>query len=308
MPWVLWGHSGGGIWSDVLSTMHPERVVAMWLRSGSAAQYRSHPEFVRPEVPAACYAIPIMLNPGVKEEKRFPKNPKGLERGPWWGNLATFREYREHGALIGLAPDPRTDHECGDSRYLAIPFVDACLAQRLPEKGSQDQALRPMNASLAWLAPVFGTEAVPAAEYRALLNESVWLPNEAVAKAWVEYIKTGAVGDTTSPPAPFHVKASHRGERETEITWNAAADFESGIRCFLVLRDGAELAKVPQAPTGKFGRPLFQGMTYHDTPSLPLAELRYLATSPPPGEKHVYTVVAINSVGLKSEPSHGITP
>src|SRR5438876_11060671 len=26
VPWVLWGHSGGGIWSDVLCTLHPDRV------------------------------------------------------------------------------------------------------------------------------------------------------------------------------------------------------------------------------------------------------------------------------------------
>ena len=105
VPWFLWGHSGGGIWSDVLSTMHPEarrRHVAA-IRLGGA-EFRSHPEFVRPEVPAACYAIPIMLNPGVKEEKKFSQNPKGLERGPWWGNLATFREYREHGPWSASRP------------------------------------------------------------------------------------------------------------------------------------------------------------------------------------------------------------
>jgi len=33
-----------------------------------------------------------------------------------------FEEYRPHGAPIGIAPDPLTVHECGDSRYLAIPF------------------------------------------------------------------------------------------------------------------------------------------------------------------------------------------
>ena len=92
-----------------------------------------------------------------------------------------------------------------------------------------------------------------------------------MAKAWAEYVKTGAVGDTTPPPAPFHVRASDRGEQGTEITWNADADFESGIRGFLVLRDGEELAKVPQAPVGRFGRPLFQSMTYHDTPAQPLS-------------------------------------
>jgi hypothetical protein len=83
------------------------------------------------------------------------------------------------------------------------------------------------------------------------------------------------------------------------------ADFESGIRGFLVLRDGEELARVPQNPVGKFGRPLFQSMTYHDTPSQPLAELSYRDTTAKADLKHVYTVVAINSVGLKSEPSPG---
>ena len=92
------------------------------------------------------------------------------------------------------------------------------------------------------------------------------------------------------------------------ITWNADADFESGIRGFLLLRDGAELAKVPQDPVGRFGRPLFQNMTYHDTPAQPLSEMRYLDTSARPGEKHVYAVVTINSLGLKSEPSPGVAP
>src|SRR6267378_7263170 len=63
VPWALWGHSGGGIWSDVMTTLHPERVAAVWMRSGSAAIFRTHPEFAQPLVPAAAYAIPIMANP-----------------------------------------------------------------------------------------------------------------------------------------------------------------------------------------------------------------------------------------------------
>jgi len=70
-------------------------------------------------------------------------------KGPWLGNIATFKEYRAHGGLIGFAPDPLTGHECGDSRYLAIPFLDACLAARLPDRGSKDQTLKPMDTSKA---------------------------------------------------------------------------------------------------------------------------------------------------------------
>src|SRR3984885_3418613 len=40
VPWALWGHSGGGIWADVMNTRHPDRIVAMWLRSGSVAPFR----------------------------------------------------------------------------------------------------------------------------------------------------------------------------------------------------------------------------------------------------------------------------
>jgi len=71
--------------------------------------------------------------------------------------------------------------------------------------------------SKAWLAPLFGEEAVPAAEFKGNRNEAVWLPNEAVAKAWMEYVKTGATSDTTPPPC-HSGSAFSKGEKGTEIT------------------------------------------------------------------------------------------
>lgn len=294
VPWALWGHSGGGIWADVMACLHPDRVAAMWLRSGSAAMFRTKPEFPQPVVPAAVYGIPTMCNSGVKEQRRLP----------WVGPLATFQEFRLHGAPIGFAPDPRTDHECGDSRYLAIPFLDACLAMRLPAPGSTNQTLKPVDTNQAWLAALQSDDAKPAAEFKGDPNVAVWLPNEAIARAWMQYVRTGAVNDTTPPPAPCDVNATPKENEGMEITWNADADFESGLRCFIILRDGKELAQVPEKPFGKFGRPLFQSMTYHDTPSQPLPEMRYLDTSAKAGEKHSYAVISVNSVELKSSPSH----
>jgi pimeloyl-ACP methyl ester carboxylesterase len=294
VPWCLWGHSGGGIWADVMADLHPERVAALWLRSGSAAMFRSKPEFPQPGIPAAAFAIPTMCNPGAKELKKLP----------YTGTLTTFQEFRAKGAPIGFAPDPRTDHECGDSRYLAIPFLDACLAMRLPDKGATNQNLKPVDISTAWLAPWPATEAQPAAAFKGNPNEVVWLPNEAVAKAWMEYVKTGEVGDSTPPPAPYDVNATPKGDEGMEIRWNAEVDFESGIRGFIVLRDGQELASVPQKPLGKFGRPLFQSMTYHDTPSQPMPEMRYLDVTAKAGEKHAYAVITVNGVELKSEPAY----
>src|SRR6185436_15856105 len=100
----------------------------------------------------------------------------------------------------------------------------------------------------------------------------------------------------------FNLKATSKPDG-TEITWDAEADFESGIQQFIVIRDGQELARVPEKPIGKFGRPLFQSMTYHDTPSQPMPETRYVDSTAKTGEKHRYSVITVNSVGLRSEPS-----
>src|SRR2546421_4057528 len=98
VPWALWGHSGGGIWSDVMASLHPDRVAVVFMRSGSALMFLSHPEFTRPSVPDALYGIPMMCNPGVKEKPAVMPKPEDDKRtpeekmkGPWLGNLATFR-------------------------------------------------------------------------------------------------------------------------------------------------------------------------------------------------------------------------
>ena len=296
-PWCLWGHSGGGFWASLMQTTDPERIVAIWLRSGTAFAYWEKGEIDKPEIPRSAYAIPVMCNPGAKEngDKRFER--------AWTGALAMFQAYRAKGAPIGFAPDPRTAHECGDSRYLAIPFFDACLAMRLPDKGGGDQRLKPVDSKAAWLAPVLSDMPQPAGSYSGKVDEAVWLPNERVARAWAQYVKTGAVDDTTPPPTPYNVRATPKPDQSVEVTWDAVADFESGIQAFLIQRDGQDLARVPEKPVGRFGRPLFQVMSYHDTPEKPLPEMRFIDRSTRPGEKHAYRVIAINGAGLKSQPS-----
>lgn len=294
-PWCLWGHSGGGTWASLMQTLHPDRIVAIWLRSGTAFSAWESGSLPRPEIADAVYGIPVMCNPGAKEngDKRF--------NGAYTGTLAMFKAYRAMGAPIGFAPDPRTSHECGDSRYLAIPFFDACLAMRLPEAGGAK--LRPVEMKSAWLAAPLADAASPAASYAGKADEAVWLPDEAVAKAWAEYVKTGAASDATPPPAAIGLKATARADGTVELAWDAEADLESGIRAFVVQRDGKDLAQVPEKPVGKFGRPLFQSMSYHDTPEKPLPEMRFTDRAPSAGTKHEYRVIVVNGAGLRSEPS-----
>jgi hypothetical protein len=287
-PWCLWGHSGGGIWSNVMSTLYPERVLAAFLRSGTATGFRTVREFVQPTVPPAVYEIPTMVNFGIGERGRRP----------WEGSVATFQEYRALNAPIGFAPDPRTGHWCGDSRYLAIPFFEACLDMRLSDWGN---ILKPIDMSTAWLAIPFGDTAVPAAEFKGDPNKAAWLPNATVAKIWMEYVRTGTVSGTNEPPAPVNLRVRADAAQGNEITWEAEVDIANGLGGFIVLRDGHGIAKLPtQPPEQVYGRPLFQGLSYHDTPFAPLPQMRHVDTSAPAGLKPVYSVIALNSAGVPS--------
>jgi pimeloyl-ACP methyl ester carboxylesterase len=301
VPWCLWGHSGGGFWSSLMLTLHPERIAAIWLRSGSAFGAWSKGEIPAPELAPAVYEVPMMFNGGVKEADDKRHGPARV------ADRAMFKAWREHDAPAGFAPDPRTGHECGDSRYLAIPFFDACLAMRLPEKGSTTQQLKPVDVKQGWLTAIQGDEAERASSYAGDPTEAGWLPNEGVAKAWSEYVKTGATSDTTPPPAPTNVKVTAKADA-VELTWDAEADFESGLQAFIIQRDGQVLAQVPEKLVSKFGRPLFQGMSYGDTPEQPLREMRYTDSTAKPGVKHEYRVIAVNSVGLKSAPAGESSP
>ena len=290
-PWCLWGHSGGAYWVSLMQTLAPERIVAAWLRSGTAFPMWESGDIAKPALADAAYRIPTMLNPGIKE------STDGRPIAAWLGSAAMFKAYRAQGALIAFAADPLSGHDCGDSRYLAIPFFDACLELRLSGSG---QPLRALDAKQGWLAELMGRTAQPAAQFTGKAKAAVWLPNERIAKAWMEYVTTGATSDTTPPPAPTHVRTTAQADRSTLIEWDAVADFESGLQAFIIERDGKPLAKVPDKPAGKFGRPLFQTMSFHDTPEQPLPVMRFVDTTATRGVKHEYRVIAVNSVGLKS--------
>jgi pimeloyl-ACP methyl ester carboxylesterase len=293
VPWALWGHSAGAGWADVIATLHPQRVVAIYYRSGSPLTWSDRPAMYPPvSVPAEAYAIPRMCSIGVKE--------KGLMHVL----QATYDLYRSQGAPTGFALDPRTGHECGDSRYFAIPFLDACMAMRLPEKGAKAQTLRPVDLSQAWLAAYPGDTAVPAAEFKGDEKQAAWLPNAAVAKAWMDYVRTGTVASSSIPPAPFDVRVNNKGDQGKEITWDAESGLASGLGGFIILRDGQGLVRFPaQPPEAIYGRPLFQGLSFHDTPTGPLPRMACLDSSAKPGVDHVYTVTALSSAGVPSVPA-----
>jgi hypothetical protein len=119
-----------------------------------------------------------MCNLGTKEGVTVKD---GRFSGVWPANEAFFNEVRGRGGLVGVAVDPLTSHECGNQRYLAIPWLDACLSNRLPKTAGDPLDAMPTDKS--WLGRVVGGEAVPVAKYAGDPLKATWLPNEAIAKA-----------------------------------------------------------------------------------------------------------------------------
>ncbi len=295
VPWALWGHSGGGHWAGGMVLLHPERIAAAWLRSGVPLL---QPDPEKPTIkahmlPEAALKVPVMCNLGTKEgvtvkDDRFA--------AVWPANEVFFHTVRAKGGLIAVAVDPLSSHDVGNQRYLAIPWLDACLTVRLPKINGEP--LQSMPTDHAWLAPITGSEAVPAAMFAGDPLKAGWLPNEAVARSWIQYVKDTVVTDTTPPPAPTQVRLS-----SNELTWQAEADLESGLASFIIERDGQFLAQLPDPGKNPFGRPIFQNLQYSDTPTQPLVPMAFKDTTADPAKKHVYRVMSVNTVGLKSPPS-----
>ncbi len=85
-------------------------------------------------------------------------------------------------------------------------------------------------------------------------------------------------------------------------------DLESGIAKFQIFRDGQLIATVPENGKNNFGRPIYQGLSYSDTPVQPLVPLQYVDATRDPKQSYRYTVQTVNTVGLASALSATASP
>ena len=296
VPWAMWGHSGGGHWAGGMLLLHPEKMAAVWLRSGvpmmEVKEGRPKPYEVNP---ASC-GVPTMCNLGTKEG--FTVTGKRFS-GVWPGVKSFFTKMRAEGGLVGVAVDPLTSHECGNQRYLAIVWLDACLTLRLPVTAGEP--LRPIAEHSGLVTAMYEPGKKPHAPVKVIyfsgdVTTSFWLPTKEIAEAWQQYVEDTNVEDTTAPPAPSQPTVDGN-----TLTWTAEADLQSGLAAFVIYRDGEEIARVPEKSKNPFGRPIFQGLQYSDTPVQPLVEMRYVDEDAEAGQSYTYRVVAENTAGLRSE-------
>ena len=292
VPWAIWGHSGGGQWTSSMVQVYPERIIGAWARSG-------HPNCVSQsydELPFsdAVKDVPIMINLGIQEKTE----PNKLLNHIWNATFPYFQSMRQRGAKIGFLIDPKTSHQTGDSRYPAICFLDICLSKRLPDKPGTAE-LKKIESGVT--LPADQIDRASEQELADFVGDGLWLPSQEYIDVWKKYTADCTFDDSTPPPPPANVQIN----RTTgELTWTSTADVESGLKEFVVLADGQEIARI-QGEKNPFGRSVFQGLRYSDTPVLTAnteSAMRFANPLFADRPNAIYAVQSVNTNNLTSAP------
>jgi hypothetical protein len=263
-PWILWGHSGGADWVAQMFQQYPQRTIALVsVRCGGFTFFGRNPEL---------FNTPVLFavgenEPTVEECVNLPKE--------------VFARYRNAGALWTLAVEVGAGHEVGNSRLLAIPYLDAVIAARLPEQGGQ---LRPISEEMGWLGNTVTYETEDTSRYRGRSFESVWLPNKEIASKWQEYMKVGKVSPSRKPSTPSNVQAAKTAAKTALVSWEFTPDLENGLPSFRIYRDNVLLTTIQG-----------QKHTFNGAPDPLSIKLEFEDKSA--RSNSVYTVAATNLLG-----------
>ncbi len=278
-PWLLWGHSGGGYWTLSMMKNYPERIIGVFAYSPAF-----DPKW---EYPREAYKIPLMIrHAGVTDLN-------GPVIACWQTAINTFARFRENNGYVSLAYTSEQTHNYSYVRYMAIPFYEAVLAQRLP-KNPLDK-LRDMDQSKAWLGDTAVYNIMPAADFKGDVRPMSWLPDSTSAAKWREYVITGSVADKTPPPAPYGLEVSLVNDTLAVVTWKAVADIESGIKYFNIRVKEAESKRFPLS--GDYQRFDTNG---DNTIPIRLPELKCEISRPQGHKSSVIFISAMNHFGLES--------
>ena len=276
-PWLLWGHSGGGYWVLAMTKTYPERIIATFAYSPAL-----NPDFAYPELATK---IPIMIRcAGAGDANAIGVN--------CWGTAShTFSKLRSVNGYISIAYTKDQNHNFSYVRYIAIPFFESVLTQRLPTNG--DSKLCDMDSTKAWLGDTLSNKVFKLSTYSGNKLSKCWLPDSVLAKKWSEYVTTGIVKDTTPPSVPYSVEIVDEDTTYQRIIWKSNVDYESGIKYFKILKNNS----------------YFQSKNYQtfDTngdnclpPTLPKMDYNIKRIT---GDKtYTFSIISVNNFDLESEP------
>jgi hypothetical protein len=277
VPWVLWGHSGGADWSMQMMQKYSNRTIAVVAMRCGGVLISGTSKFASDPNPTI-FGIPVLFALGEKE----PTAGECLDLPK-----QIFSKYRKAGAVWTIAVAANTAHEAGDTRFLAIPYLDAILAQRF---AATDIPLRSLSVAQGWLGNPITHAIAPIDKYKAEVLEAAWLPNKETARKWQEYVETGKISPTRKPVTPTEVKANRTGEQEAVITWKFMPDLENGLPSFHIYKNNL-LIRTLKGQEHNFGDA--------PVPANPVLEFQDRDSS----AKAIYKVSAFNSIGeAASEP------
>jgi pimeloyl-ACP methyl ester carboxylesterase len=275
VPWALWGHSGGSMWATSMTGKHPDRV-AVTVAQACGVDIADIPGTLK---------IPILHHNGIQDL--------------CYNNAALFAGGRKKGAFWAHAVNPvvasaMDGHQVHDMRFLAIPWINDCLEMRLPLKAG-DSKLRDMDVSHAWLGDTAKRTVAPEASFKGDKLAACWFPNQSLAEKWVEYMATGTVTDKTPPPAPHNLIANFWGTN-LMLKWRAEPDLESGIKTFIVYRDGVELQTIAYRTKTTFSKLTgYQRWNDGDQPApIPAPEMIFTDNQVDDKTTHTYQIASVN--------------
>ncbi len=277
-PWVLWGHSGGSSWSAQMIVRHPGRVLAASFRGGCHKQFGA-PEFRALFAPVA-RELPILFVWGKRESV-----PASSHFVSWTPMNTMYAELRAQGSPVARVIDPRSEHNCDDSRLLVIPFFDAVLSAKL--------AGQALPAVLMDMTSLQARETSPAA----LLDPALaCLPSSETARLWQEFSETGTVKPVDPQLAAPLLKATRDADGHVRLDWSLVPELDGGVREIRLHRDG-KLWKSWGVKPGAYIA------TSRDSAPEGLRESSFTDEKVPAGTSPVYTLTFLDVAGNESPAS-----
>jgi len=276
-PWLLWGHSGGGYWVLAMTKSYPERILATFAYSPAF-----DPDFT---YPALSTKTPVMIRHAGAGDYNAP----GVN---CWGTaLHTFSKLRNENGLISIAYNKGQNHNFSYTRYMAIPFFESVLAQRLPEKGEKN--LRDMDSDKAWFGDTLTNRIFKSSTYSGNKVSLCWLPDSVSANKWSEYVNSGTVTDTTPPSAPHSAEIVDKDSTIQKITWKSNVDYESGIKYFKILKNNIAFQNIS-----------YQSFNTNGDNCLPtiLPKMECLIPEITGERANTFSIISVNNFDLESEP------
>ncbi|GHT46999.1 hypothetical protein FACS189440_06300 [Bacteroidia bacterium] len=279
VPWLLWGHSGGGYWTLSMMKNYPERIIGVFSYSPAF-----DPQW---EYPDLAYQIPILIRHAGAADLN------GRNVACWQTALNTFSRLKAKNSPVSLAYTSGQNHNFSYVRYMAIPFYESVLSQRLPKNNSGK--LRELDASKAWLGDTLTYNIYKSTSYPGDKASMNVFPDSITAVKWREYVITGTVADVTPPPTPYNLQIRQTNDTTAVLTWQADADIESGIRYFTIRIKDGETKRFPASGD-------YQTFDTNGDNTMPLSvpELKYILTKPADQKESILFISTVNHANLES--------